>query len=179
MPYYHIVFPATQKGYTKSVLTLLRRWLRSSTSLRDGCPRLILRYDNVSFYHAILCFEVIGTQPTTLTRRKLCGKYFHNVVSHAPIQLRIISGESSNTEDEERYFTSIKGITRETPSHPLSHIIGNILIRLQAKTMFRELFDTCREDQETFVQKLAKSLPDFPDTLFPSFVLEKYNGRLI
>jgi len=168
-----------QKGYTKSVLTLLRRWLRSSTSLRDRCPRLILRYHNVSFYHAILCFEVIGTQPTTLTRQKLCGKYFHNVVSHAPIQLCIIIGESSNTEVEERYFTSIKGITRETPSHPLSHIIGNILIRLQAKTMFRELFDTCREDQETFVQKLAKSLPDFPDTLFPSFVLEKYNGRLI
>ena len=112
---------------------------------RDRCPRLTLRYHNVRFYHAILCFEVIGTQPTTLTCRKLCGKYFHNVVRHAPIQLCIISGESSNTEDEARYFNSIKGITRETSLHHLSHIIENILIRLQAKKMFRESYSTHAE----------------------------------
>jgi len=31
---------------------------------KDRCPQLILGYHNLSFYHAILCLEVIGTQPT-------------------------------------------------------------------------------------------------------------------
>ena len=143
----------------------------------DRSPRLILRYHNLSFYHAILCLEVIGTQPVTLTRRKLYGKYYHGLIQHAPIQLRIISGESSNAEDEERYFNSIKGITRETSSQHPSHIIGNIIIRIQAEHSFNEQFNITRENQESNVKRLAKSLPDFPDTLFQPFVLQKYKRQ--
>lgn len=83
---------------------------------KDRSLCLILRYHNLSFYQAILFLEVIGTQPVALTWRKLYGKYYHALIRHAPIQLQIISGESSNAEDEERYFNSIKGITRETSS---------------------------------------------------------------
>ena len=144
---------------------------------KDRCPRLILRYHNLSFYHAILCLEVIGTQPTKLTRRKFYGKYYHGLVRHAPIQLRIISGESSNAEDEERFFNSIKSITRETSSQHPSHIIGNIIIRLQAEHAFKQQFCTSRADQDSCVKKLAKSLPDFPDTLFQPFVLQKYKKQ--
>ena len=144
---------------------------------KGRCPRLILRYHNLSFYHAILCLEVIGTQPTKLTRRKLYGKYYHGLVRHAPIQLRIISGESNNAEDEERFFNSIKSITRETSSQHPSHIIGNIIIRLQAEHAFKEQFSTSRADQDSCVKKLAKSLPDFPDTLFQPFVLQKYKKQ--
>ena len=140
---------------------------------KDVSPCLILRYHNLSFYHAILCLEVIGTQPVTLTRRKLYGKYYHGLIQHAPIQLRIISGESSNAEDEERYFITI---TRETSSQHPSHKIGNI-IRIQAEHSFNEQFNITRENQESNVKRLAKSLPDFPDTLFQPFVLQKYKRQ--
>lgn len=83
---------------------------------KDRSLCLILRYHNLSFNQAILFLEVIGNQPVALTWRKLYGKYYHGLIGHAPIQLQIISGESSNAEDEERYFNSIRGITRETSS---------------------------------------------------------------
>jgi hypothetical protein len=77
-------------------------------------PRLVLRYHNLSFLHFLICTFEFGSTPTALTARKLYGKYLHNLVSHQPIQLIIISGTSSNEEKEERVFNAIKGVTRVT-----------------------------------------------------------------
>lgn len=75
------------------------------------------------------------------------------------------------------FFNSIKGITRETSSQHPSHIIGLIIIRLQAEHAFQEQFSISRADQDISVKKLARSLPDFPDTFFQPFVLQKYKKQ--
>ncbi|KAK3734073.1 hypothetical protein QZH41_019812 [Actinostola sp. cb2023] len=80
-------------------------------------PRLILRYHNLSFMHFLMCTLEFGSSPIALTARKLYGKYLHNLVSHQSIQLRIISGTSSNAENEERIFSSIKSITKATSNY--------------------------------------------------------------
>ena len=86
--------------------TLLQMAETLHKSEKDLCPRLTLRYHNLGFCHALLCLEVIVTQPTRLTQHKLYGKYYHDLVWHALIQLRRISGESSNTEGVERFLTA-------------------------------------------------------------------------
>ncbi|KAK3715334.1 hypothetical protein QZH41_010105 [Actinostola sp. cb2023] len=153
----------------------MQEMLYASADLRS--PRQILRYHNQSFLHAILCTEVIGYQPSTITRRKLYGKYFHGLISHAPPQLRIISGKAINAEDEERLFNAINSITNATSSNHPNHIIGNILIRLQAEEELQEINRGTRSyqaEQKSKIQKLADSLPEFLDTIFPPYILEKY-----
>lgn len=141
----------------------------------ERCPQSVLRYHNQSFLHAILCFEVMGYQPSTMTCRKLYGKYFHGLINHAPSQLRIVSGTSVNAEDEERLFSSINGITKSTSSKHPGHIIGNVLIRLQAEEELREVNEGCRSsEQENKIKRMANSLPEFPDTLIPAYILQKY-----
>ena len=76
---------------------------------------------------------MIGFQLKKLTVRKFYGTYFHNITSHAPIQNRLISGRSANTEEQERIFNAITNITRTMSSFHADHIISNILVRLQAE----------------------------------------------
>ena len=138
-------------------------------------PRLILRYHNLSFCHAMLCNEILGHQPSTVTCRKLYGKHFHGLISHAPFQLRIMSGKAMSAEDEERAFNSIKGITKCTSSNHPGHVIGNVLIRLQAEESLRNLGEGCRSsEQQSKVTKLSQSLVQFPDTLVPAYILNNY-----
>ena len=84
--------------------------------------------------HFAMCNLEFGTPPTAQSSRKLYhGKYLHNLVSHEPIQLRLISGQSSNAENEERIFNAIKGITNSTSSYRPGHVITNMFLRLQAE----------------------------------------------
>ena len=143
----------------------------------ERTPRNILRLHNTTFLHSILCFEVLGYQPKKITRRKLYGKYFHNLSTHAPMQVRIISGQSCNAEDEERTFKAITSITKSTSSNHASHLIGNVLIRLQCEDAFKEIsIETRKHETDGNIRKLSLALPNFPNTLFPSFVLHKYRN---
>ena len=92
------------------------------------CPRLILRYNNVSFLHFAICHLEFGSTPSA---QRWAGEYLHNLVAHEPIQLRLLSGQSSNAENEERIFKAIKGITNSTSSYKPGHIIANVFPRLQ------------------------------------------------
>ena len=138
-------------------------------------PQLILRYHNLSFTHAMLCNEILGHQPCTMTCRKLYGKHFHDLISHAPLQLRIMSGKAMSAEDEERAFNSIKGITKSTSSNHPGHVIGNILIRLQAEEALRNFNKGGRCcEQQSKITRLSHGLTEFPDTLIPAYILQKY-----
>ena len=77
-------------------------------------PRLILRYHNCSWYHHMLCKEIIGFQLHKMTVRKFYGTYLHELTVHGPIQLCIVSGRSSNAKEEERAFNTFKSITNTT-----------------------------------------------------------------
>ena len=41
-----------------------------------------------------------------MTRDKIYGKYLHNLLVHAPLQYCLVSRESINCEDKERFMTS-------------------------------------------------------------------------
>ena len=96
-------------------------------------PRQILQLDNITFKHFILLKQSFGNDLKTVTIRKLFRKYFHNLMTHASIQYRIIAGSSINCEDEERIFNLITSITITTSSHHLGNVIGNLILRYQAE----------------------------------------------
>ena len=115
------------------LLTLIeiQRILYSDADERT--PRQILQFHNMTFKHFHLIKSIFKDNFVSLTRRKFYGKYFHNLMIHAPIQYRIISGSSINCEDEERIFNMIKSITGSTSSRHPGHIIGNLILRYQAE----------------------------------------------
>ena len=104
----------------------------------------ILRLHNACFTHFVLLKEVIGFNLHKLTRDKLYGKYLHNLLVHSPMQYRLINGQSINCEGEERFFNTIKQITRTTSSYRPGHIIGNVITRHQIGSRCKDTyhFDT-------------------------------------
>ena len=135
-------------------------------------PRQVLRFHNLAWYHATLCKEVIEFKLNKLTCRKFYGNYFHNITSHAPLQNRIISGRSSNVEEQERIFNTLKNICRATSSYHPGQIIGNIFVRLQAEQQLKaNQADVSK--QQKHVSKLASALPPFGNSKFStSFLIE-------
>ena len=75
-----------------------------------------------------------------MTRDKLFGKYEHNLLVHAPLQYRLVSGESSNVEDEERVFNTIRNCSHGTTNNWPGHLIGNLFVRLQVETQCKEKY---------------------------------------
>jgi hypothetical protein len=140
-------------------------------------PALILRYLNQAWYHSIL-LKIIIKKPKKLTMRKLFGVYFHNLSAHAGLMLRLISGQASNAEQQERTFNSIKRIAKQTSNYHPGQIIPNLLIRLQAEKEL-ELHDDDVGRKESQISKLTKSLPPAANTCFPKAIIMKYNRECV
>ena len=49
------------------------------------------------------------------------------------LQLRLVSGKTANTEEEEFMFNTVKSITSSISNGHPAHIIGNLFIRFQAE----------------------------------------------
>jgi len=119
-------------------LTELGRLLYLPAQSRS--PRLVLRLHNTAFLHAMLCKDIVG-QPKMLTTRKFYGTtvlwYWHSLTAHAAKQNRIISGKTANTEEEERQFNTLQGVTKLTNRRP-GDVITPSLVRLQAEQQMAE-----------------------------------------
>ena len=87
-------------------------------------PRTVLRLHNLTFWHAVMLRVIFGTKMKHITTCKLYGKYFHGIISHSPLQYRLLSGATMNAEDEERVFNIIKRITNTTSSTHPDHVVG-------------------------------------------------------
>ena len=110
-------------------------------------PRFILHYHNSSWYHHILCRDIVGFNLQKMTLRKFYGTYFHDLTALDLLQLRILSGCSSNAEEEEeRTFNTVKSMTNTTSNYRPAHIISNIFISLQAEEKFGRS-ENCVEKQ--------------------------------
>ncbi|CAB4034270.1 Hypothetical predicted protein, partial [Paramuricea clavata] len=86
------------------------------------------------------------------------------------MQHRLISGRSTNVEEQERVFNTITNIAKATSSFHPSHIIGNIFVRLQAEKQMA----ACISKQEVTVSKVASSLPPYGNTIIPYEIIEKH-----
>ena len=108
--------------------------------------------------------------------RKFYGTYLHDLTTHAPIQLRIVSGHSSNAEEEECTFNTVKFITNTTSSYHPGHIISIIFIRLQAEEQLgRSEYSV--EKQQSVVSRLAHSLPLQRNTRIPKTLIKKHSSK--
>ena len=137
-------------------------------------PKLVLRLHNQAFIHAMICKEVIG-KSKSLTERKFCGRYWHSITAHAAKQSRIISLKSTNTEEEERHFNTLQGVTRLTNRRP-GDIITPSLIRLQAEQKMAESKRSSNpvKMQESQISKYYSTLPPFPNTIIPNRYIIKH-----
>ena len=97
---------------------------------KERNAELVLRL-HMTFIHACLIREVIGSNVKIITERALWGKYSHALIYHSPIMYRIVSGKSANAEQEERIFNTLKQITRTTSNQQPNSTLLNNIIRLQ------------------------------------------------
>ena len=122
-------------------LSEIQRILYLGDDLRT--PKQILRLHNSCFEHFVLLKDVIPIKNLSekMTRDRFYGKYKHNLLVHAPIQYRLVSGESINCEDEERFFKSIRDITRATTNNRPGHLIGNLIVRQEVESVCKENYE--------------------------------------
>ena len=139
------------------------------------CPKLVLWLHNQAFIHAMICKEIID-KPQTLTERKFYGRYWHSISAHAAKQSRIVSLKSSNTEEEERHFNTLQGVTKLTNRRP-GDIITPSLIPLQAEQKLAESKHATSNPakiQESQISKYYSTLPLHPSTVIPNWYLIKH-----
>ena len=145
-------------------------------------PKLVLRLHNQAFLHAMILKEVIGN-PNSLTARNLYGRYWHSITVHAAKQSRIISLKSTNTEEEERHFNTLQGVTKLTNRRP-GNIITPSLVRLQAEQKLAESRSATSpvKMQESQISKYHSTLTPFPNTVIPNWYiirnLKEYQAHL-
>lgn len=134
-------------------------------------PRLILRYYNQSWYHAIL-LKLFLKHPKKPTTRKLFGVYFHDLTAHAGCMLRLVSGQAANAEEEERMFHHIKLITKRTSNYSNDQVIPNIMVRLQAEKQMTKRDDASKQDAH--ISTLSKALSPLRNTRIRISMIKKF-----
>ena len=158
-----------------SMLTNLYRTAVEITSLCYAhedrrTPKSILCLYNRTFLHAYQC-SVLFSNPKSITRKRMFGRYFHSIIVHAASLFRIISLRSLNTEQHERKFQQAKAITKGTSNNHADQVIRNIIQRLQ--------FEQGAEDviaiQESQIKSLSGKIGPMKNTIIPQSVLQKFS----
>ena len=139
--------------------------------------REVLKLTNITFLHFHL-FKLVFSNAKKLTTRKLFGKYFHQLTTHAPIQYRIISGNSVMCENQERIFHLCKDITKKTSTNHPFHVIGNLILRYQIEKKINSnenKTSTCESDISKKYKCLQSICLESRNTVFPKkFIKENY-----
>ena len=81
---------------------------------------------------------------------------------HAPLQYRLVNGETINCEDEERCFNLIKNITKDTSNYKPGHVIGNLIVRQEVESQCHEKYEFDREINPTLqvIRKIGKKVEE-------------------
>ena len=109
----------------------------------------------------------------SMSTRKVFGKYYHAIISHASDQYRIVNGRSSNTESDERYFHTIKDISNNTSNHHPDNIISNAFIRCQVQKDFHEN-DTILRGEASITKMYTKMSMDLTNSFISFEVIKMY-----
>ena len=124
-------------------------------------PKAVLRLHNMTYQHGRICVALFTEMSS---RSVIFSRYFHSIVCHSPLLVRIISLRSVYTERQECMFGQAKQKTRGTSSLKPNHIITNIMtqIHVEAEAQTNPL-----GVQEGETQKLAKTLGPTVNTVIP------------
>lgn len=134
----------------------------------------VLHMNNIIFRHAIALNNFFGGKKLKLSNRKMFGKYYHAIVCHAGDQYRIISGRSSNTEQEERTFNFFKQVSSSTTNHHPDHVILNSMLRFQVKDATLNPYDTVSNDDGEIESLMKNSKLEINSTFFSFAFIEKH-----
>ena len=156
---------------TFSVLTHVLFFINKGRVTFLKCQQSVLRLHNQTFLHAIACEEIIG-KPKILTDRRFYGQYMHSLVCHAPIQHRIIALRSTNTEQQERHFSTFLSVSLATSSRRPGESITPGMIRMQAEMKQGER--NAIQEQESQLGRLLICLPKAENSIIPHRILLKY-----
>ena len=168
---------ALDEEITGKIIKLLKTFCEIQRILyledESRTQREVLRLHNSCFQHYVLMKDIFSTTFVNLTREKMYGKYNHNLLIHAPMQYRLVSGSSINAEGEERFFNSIKRITKNTSDNKPGHIIGNLIIRTQVESRSKEryVFD---ERKDNVLKEISNHGKDVRETEVDSFFTKEY-----
>ena len=148
-----LVLTLSLNGIDGKVLRLLKTLseVQRILYLRDDqrTPVKVLWLHNSCFEHYILMKEIFRGKLIALTRERLYGKYMHNLLVHSPIQYRVVSGDSINTEDEERQFNEIKNICKGTTNNKPGHFISNVIVWMKCESDAKQKFDYVKSIDNT------------------------------
>ena len=115
---------------------------------------------------------LIGT-PVKVTMRRMYGRHYHALCTHAPIINRLRCLRSTNTEQEERSFNTLKSITNQTSNMRPEHIISNGFLRLQAEQQINATYRSLAK-QESYISSLASKLEQAPNSFIPLYYIKRY-----
>ena len=123
----------------------------------------ILHFHNVSFQHSVQRIDTFHT-PTSITKQKMFGRYYHSLSVHAPILYRQVALRSLNAELQEWLFNTCNDITKTTSNRQANTVLNNIIIRVQSES---KLASNTLQKQEGEISVLAASLPPSTNSKFP------------
>ena len=156
----HVLALLRRRNVHKNIVQLLESIVAMSEILYSTddkrSPRQILRLYNTTWLHHELCSHLFPN-PQNIPRTRLFASYLHALTNHAAQQYEIICMRSTNTEHEERLFGQAKKIALNATNRKPNSIVPNILLRLQAKQIKRDMYPTLRT-AETRIQKEANQL---------------------
>ena len=113
----------------------------------------------------LLTQHFAGSQKN-LTDRNFFGSYYHSLICHAPLRLRIFCGQTINTEKEEATFNKLKTSTSLTSNHHSDHILRNAIVRLQ---MQKELSGQDIQERESMIYKIYQDMKKSHQNIIISF----------
>lgn len=134
-------------------------------------PKSVLCLYNRTFLHAHLC-SVLFSAPKSTTKRRMFGRFFHSISTHAPCMYRLISLRSLNTEQQERKFQQAKAITRCTSNYHGDHIITNVLERLH----FEQTQDSIGI-QKNEIKSLSAIVGPMKNTVIPTSIMNNLSSQ--
>ena len=134
--------------------------------------KYVLRIHNITYLHSAICVDLFP-KPKVLTHEKLFGQYFHAIAEHLARQSRQVSSKQTYAEQDERYFSGLKGISSTTSSREANHIIENGILRCQMEMKERKPFQAL----ESKISKRAKGCLQYPDTVFDTKIQRSHHFK--
>ena len=154
-------------------LAEMQRIMYSGESRRT--PKQILRYNLVAFKHYMQCPQLFKKkQSLKITKRRMYGKYYHNLITHAGLSLRIFSGQTSHVERQEGCFGKMKLISKQACSKQANKFEVDMIIRFGIENNMKGETQILQSEDE--ISKWAKELPKLGNT-FISHKLIRENKK--
>lgn len=89
------------------------------------------------------------------------------MILHAPPQYEILNLKAANTEHEERLFGQAKNIVQNASNRQPNNVIPNILLRLQARQMKKDLYKSYHESNSRISKAGSELAPATENTHIP------------